>query len=207
MIIVNKSGLNEIYIVLFMCVVLCNFSKIKLFIKNGEAITVLVFVCIILVLLLMFKIYKDGSHLTLQKIVGGSEVHLDKYEDLFYRLISGNSSLNSTILDKVISRLFFWPQSTLSSMNTTDIKHFLDQKVNTSNHNKVNTLFSDTFTNFFFSFLQNTNFSFVLSRLSKIRRKKASSVMIEYREYICYVSEKVILFLNNKFKFSSTYKA
>ena len=108
------------------------------------------FVCIIFVLLLMFKIYIDGSYFTLQKTEGDIEVHLDNYEDLFHRLISRNSSLNSTILDKDIFRLFIWPQSTLSSMNTTDIKKFLDQKVNTSDHNKVNTLFSDTFTNFFF---------------------------------------------------------
>ena len=107
------------------------------------------FVCIVLVLLLMFKIYIDGSYFTLQKTEGDSEVHLDNYEDLFHRLISRNSSLNSTILDKDIFRLFIWPQSTLSSMNTTDIKKFLDQKVYTSDHNKVNTLFSDTFTIFF----------------------------------------------------------
>ena len=108
------------------------------------------FVCIILVLLLVLKIYIDGSHFTLQKIEGGSEVHLDNYEDLF-RLISRNSSLNLTILDKVISRLFIWPHSTLSSMNTTDIKTFLDQKVNTSNHNKVNTFFWHIY--YFFVFI------------------------------------------------------
>ena len=124
------------------------------------------FVCIILVLLLMFKIYIDGSHFTLQKTEGDSEVHLDNYEDLFHRLISRNSSLNSTILDKVISRLFFWPQSTLSSMNTTDIKHFLDQKVNTSNHNKVNTFFL-THLLFFCFYLQNTDFSFVIIQTRK----------------------------------------
>ena len=107
------------------------------------------FVCIVLVLLLMFKIYKDGDRFELQKIVGGSEVYLDNNEDLFHRLIRGNSSLNSTILDKVISRLFISPQSTFSSISTTDIKKFLDQKVNISNHNKVNTLFSVTFTNFY----------------------------------------------------------
>ena len=31
--------------------------------------------------------------------------------------------------------------------------------------------------------------------------------MIEYIKYFCNVSEKVIIFLNNKFKFSLTYGA
>ena len=164
------------------------------------------FVCIIFVLLLMFKIYTDSSHFTLQKIEGGSEVHLDNYEDLF-RLISRNSSLNSTILDKVISRLFIWPHSTLSSMNTTDIKTFLDQKVNTSNHNKVNTFSSDTFTIFLFLFTKYRFFFCYSPDSQKLEEIRLQSVMIEYRKYFCNVSAKVKIFLNNKFKFSSTYGA
>ena len=145
------------------------------------------FVCIILVLLTMFTIFKDGSKFTFQKIVGGSETHQDYYEDLFYRLISRNSSFNSTILDKVIARLFIWPKSTLSSMNTTDIKKFLDQKVNTSDQNKVNTLF-------FYLFLQNTGFPLLSPDLLKLEENSLHSVMIKYRENICNVSKKVIMF-------------
>ena len=108
------------------------------------------FICIIIVLLLIFKdIYKNSFQFTLEKITRGSDVNPDNYEDLFYSLIYRNSSLNSTMMDKVISRLFTSPHSTLSSMNETDIENILDQNVNITNSNKVNIDFLSTFTNFY----------------------------------------------------------
>ncbi|XP_022310001.2 uncharacterized protein LOC111115530 [Crassostrea virginica] len=95
------------------------------------------FICIILVVLLIFKdIYKYSFQFTLEKNARGSDANLDISEDLFYSLIYRNSSLNSTMMDKVISRLFTSPHSTLSSMNETDIENILDQNVNITNSNK-----------------------------------------------------------------------
>ena len=104
------------------------------------------FICIIIVLLLIFKdIYKNSFQLTLEKITRDSDVNLDNYEDLFYSLIDRNSSLNSTMMDKDIS-----PQSTLSIMNKTDIENILDQNVNITKSNKVNIrFFLSTITNFY----------------------------------------------------------
>lgn len=108
------------------------------------------FIFIILVVLLIIKdIYKYSFQFTLEKIARGSDANLDISEDLFYSLIYRNSSLNSTMMDKVISRLFTSPQSTLSSMNKTDIENILDQNVNITNSNKVNIDFLSTFTNFY----------------------------------------------------------
>ena len=122
------------------------------------------FICIIIVLLLIFKdIYKNSFQFTLEKITRGSDVNLDNYEDLFYSLIDRNSSLNSTMMDKVISRLYISPQSTLSIMNKTDIENILDQYVNITKSNKVNIRF------FYLQLLIFTkaSFSYVISRLAK----------------------------------------
>ena len=122
------------------------------------------FICIIIVLLLIFKdIYKNSFQFTLEKNTRGSDVNLDNYEDLFYSLIDRNSSLNSTMMDKVISRLYISPQSTLSIMNKTDIENILDQNVNITKSNKVNIQF------FYLQLLIFTkaSFSYVISRLAK----------------------------------------
>ena len=80
----------------------------------------------------------------------GSDVNLDNYEDLFYSPIDRNSSLNSTMMDKVIPKLFHSPQSTLSSMVKMDIEYIRDKNVNFTKSNKVNIrFFLSTFTNFY----------------------------------------------------------
>ena len=122
------------------------------------------FICIILVFLLIIKdIYKYSFQFTLEKIARGSDANLDISEDLFYSLIDRNSSLNSTMMDKVISRLYISPQSTLSIMNKTDIENILDQNVNITKSNKVNIRF------FYLQLLIFTkaSFSYVISRLAK----------------------------------------
>lgn len=99
-------------------------------------------ICIILVVLVIFKdIYKNSFQFTLEKNTRGSDVNFDNYQELFYSLIAGNSSLNSTMMDKVISRLYISPQSTLRIMNKTDNENVLDQNVNITNDNKVNIRF------------------------------------------------------------------
>ena len=109
------------------------------------------FICIILVTLLLFKdIYKTSFQFTLEKNSRGSDVNLDNYEDLFYSIIDSDSSLNSTMMDTVISRLYISTQSTLSILNKRDIENILDQNVNITNSNKVNIrVISSTFTYFY----------------------------------------------------------